>query len=575
MCYVMAIVHISNRNFSNRMQQFKKLTFSAIIPELVTRFAHNDAVGFVDEKQMTYADMGKKISAVIAFLESLEVEPGEKVMIYSQNMPHWPVVYFAVQCMGAIVVPVLPDFNKHELENIIQHSETKTLFVSESLRYKMEDINTEDIKHIVRINDFTLLQSPSSASFNEDAIPKKEYKTEEDKLSILLYTSGTTGNSKGVMLSQRNVIINAIQGGKVQTIMPKGRFLSVLPLSHTYENTLGLILPILYGASVTYLKRPPTAAVLLPALKSVKPHYMLTVPMLIEKVYRNSIRPGINKSAITRMMYNNRLTNKLICRMAGKKLYKTFGGKLKFFGIGGAKLNAGVEDFLRKAKFPYAIGYGLTESSPLIAGSNPTNTRFQAIGKEVVGGLMKIHNPDPVTGEGEVWAKGPHIMLGYYKDEERTKEVLTHDRWLKTGDLGVIDEKGYLSHKGRMKNMIVGANGENIYPENIESIINTFPHVAESLVMEKKGKLVALVHFNREELELKLKAMAADLSKKVDDRIDELSQRVDRTIEELSNELEQYINSRVNKYSRINDLIVHHEPFVKTATQKIKRYLYV
>jgi long-chain acyl-CoA synthetase len=372
------------------------------------------------------------------------------------------------------------------------------------------------------------------------------------------------------MLSQKNVIYNAFQSGEVQNIPEHFRFLSVLPLSHTYENTIGLILPIMKGANITYLRKPPTASVLIPAMQSVKPDLMLTVPMIIEKVYKNSILPQIEKKTFTRILHSNKITRKLVYYLAGKKLYQTFGGNLKFFGIGGAKLDAKTERFLRDAKFPYAIGYGLTETSPLLAGSNPTQTKFQAIGPKVIDCEVIIHNPDPKTGEGEIWAKGPNIMLGYYKNEERTREVLTDDGWFKTGDLGVFDKEGNLTHKGRLKNMIVGASGENIYPEEIESLINNFRHVVESLVVEQKGKLVALVHFDREALEKKWNEMTTELSQDVR----EIAQKVDETISELTNELKQYINERVNKFSKIQSFISHPEPFKKTATQKIKRFLY-
>jgi len=360
----------------------------------------------------------------------------------------------------------------------------------------------------------------------------------------------------------------------MQKILEHDKFLSVLPMSHTYENTIGLILPILKGANITYLRKPPTASVLLPALKKVKPDLMLTVPMIIEKVYRNSILPEIEKKTITRMMHNFGPSRKLLYRMAGKKLMKTFGGNLKFFGIGGAKLDGKVEQFLRDAKFPYAIGYGLTETAPILAGSNPSQTKLQAVGPKAILVDLKINNPDPVTGEGEIWAKGPNIMLGYYKNEEKTKEVMSEDGWFKTGDLGVFDKKGWLSHKGRLKNMIVGANGENIYPEEIESVINNFHHVVESIVLEKKGKLVAMVHFNREELEHKIKELKAEVSSKVDETIEEFTIKVDEAIDELAIELQKYVNSRVNRTSRIQLLIAHPDPFQKTATKKIKRYLY-
>ena len=557
------------------MQSTENLSFAKMLSNSVTQFAKNNALSYLGETPITYEELGNRVSAVKAFLTDLGINPGDKVIIYSQNMPNWGIVYFALQCLGIIAVPVLPDFNPLEMENVIKHSESKSIFISDSLLYKLNDTNTDGIESIIKIDNFDVLSSEKQGiKFDIYARNTVEYVPEENELAVLLYTSGTTGNSKGVMLSQKNLITNVIQSGKVQEIKEDFKFLSVLPLSHTYENTIGFLLAIYNGASITYLKKPPTASVLLPALKTVQPDIMLTVPLIIEKVYKNSILPTINKKAFTRFLHKYKLTRKLVYRLAGKKLYQTFGGNLKFFGIGGAKLDAAVERFLRDAKFPYAIGYGLTETSPLLAGSNPTQTKYQAIGPSVTNCELKINEPNPVTGEGEIWAKGPNVMLGYYKNEEETRKVLTEDGWFKTGDLGVFEKDGWLSHKGRLKNMIVGANGENIYPEEIESMINNFRYVVESLVIEKKGKLVAMVHFNREELEAKIKGMRADISSKVEDTFESISHKVDETIAELTEELKQYINTRVNKFSKIQQFIAHPTPFIKTATKKIKRYLY-
>jgi len=557
------------------MNTYKELSFSNFIPEVVSKFANNNALGYVDEPAMTYAQMGKNIEAVKSFLEAGNIKPGDKVVIYSQNMPNWGVVYFALQCMGVVAVPVLPDFNAHELQNVLQHSEAKVIFISKSLESRLNEVDSEFVQMAIRIDDYEVIKGKKqSFVFDENAKCSSTYTPGENELAILLYTSGTTGDSKGVMLSQKNVLTNVIQTGGIQEILEGDKFLSVLPLSHTYENTIGLLLPISKGASVTYLTKPPVASVLIPAMAKVKPDLMLTVPLIIEKVFKASVLPTIQKKTITRLMHKFTPTRKLVYRIAGKKLYKTFGGNLKFFGIGGAKLDPVVEQFLREAKFPYAVGYGLTETSPLLAGSNPKRTKFQAIGPKVDNMELIINNPDPKTGEGEIWAKGANVMLGYYKNEAKTKEVLTEDGWFKTGDLGIFDKKGRLSHKGRLKNMIVGSNGENIYPEEIESLINNFKHVVESIVVEQKGKLVALVHFDREELELKLKELKSEFSHKMDDKMGEISQKVDKTIEELAKELKQFINTKVNKISRIQSLIIHPEPFIKTATKKIKRYLY-
>jgi long-chain acyl-CoA synthetase len=545
------------------MNRFDKLTFSAILPLQAKKYGSSPALRFLDEKPVSYAEMYDTILALQAFFVKLSLKKDDKVIILGQNMPNWGMSYFALQCSGIIAVPALPDFNHNEITNILSHSEANAIIVSTSLEYKLKDIDFSNLKAVIRMDDFDLIHGPKNIVFNnDDRIEIKDEKG-EDELSILLYTSGTTGNSKGVMLSQKNVILNAIQGYHIQTIHETSRFLSVLPLSHTYENTLGLILPIISGGNVTYLRKAPTAPVLLDAMKKVKPELMLTVPMIMEKTFRQRILPQINSKWTTRTLYKTGVGRRFIHRSAGKKLYKSFGGHLIFFGIGGSKLDAKTEQFLREAKFPYAIGYGLTESAPILAGSNPNQTRFQAIGPVVKYGEIKIMNPDPKTGEGEIIARGPNIMLGYYKNEEETKKVFTDDGWFRTGDLGVFDKDGWLSHKGRIKNVIVGSNGENIYPEEVESLINTQKHVLESLVIEQKGKLVAMVHFNMDELNDRFQEMSS-----------ELRQKVEEVLEELATELHSHINARLNKFSQIQAVIVQPDPFQKTATQKIKRYLY-
>ena len=271
-------------------------------------------------------------------------------------------------------------------------------------------------------------------------------------------------------------------------------------MAHTFENTLGLLLPLMFGAQIYYLDRVPTPKLLVPAMQKIRPTVMLSVPLIIEKIYKTQVVPKFTSSRFMSALYGFAPTRKILNRLAGKKLMQTFGGEIIFFGIGGAKLDATVEQFLREAKFPYAIGYGLTETAPMSAGTAPKNTFLQGVGPAMQGVEIKINEPDK-TGQGEIWIKGPNVMKGYYKKPELTKECITEDGWFKTGDLGSFDSKGRLSIRGRIKTMILGSSGENIYPEEIESIINNFRFVSESLVVESKGKLVAMVHFNMEELE--------------------------------------------------------------------------
>jgi len=303
--------------------------------------------------------------------------------------------------------------------------------------------------------------------------------------------------------------------------------------------------------------------VLLPALESVKPTIMLSVPLIMEKIYFNKILPKFREKAILNFLYKIPFFRKIFHKAAGKTLYKTFGGALKFFGVGGSKLNKTVERFLNEAKFPYAIGYGLTETAPLIAGAAPGKQVLQSTGPAIEGLELILNNPDPKTGEGEIWVKSPCVMEGYYKEPQMTAEVITSDGWLKTGDLAILDANNNVHIKGRLKNMIVGASGENIYPEEIESVINNFRYVVESLVIEKKGKLVAMVHLNMEEFEKKYQYLKEDMSEKFEEKK-----------QELIAELQEYVNSQVSKFCQINYVVLQPVPFQKTATSKIKRFLY-
>ena len=541
-----------------------RLTFPAMFNETLRKFGKHNAYSFVGEEPKSYETVNKEIRALIAFLEKNGICPGDKVAILSTNIPNWGEAFFSITFMGAVVVPILPNFSTTEIGNVLEHSGAKAIFISTSLLSQIEGFKSEDLKTAILIEDFSLIFSEKGSSeFDSSALPVRNYDVEEEDLASIIYTSGTTGRSKGVMLTHKNISYNALKARKLQPVDENDRFLSLLPLSHTYENTLGLILPMLCGSCVYYLRKPPAPAVLLPALAEIKPTLMLTAPLIIEKIYFNKIMPTFRDKLILKLLYKIPLFRKILNKAAGKKLMKTFGGKLKFYGIGGAKLNKTVEKFLIEAKFPYAIGYGLTETSPLLAGSNPQKSVFESTGPAIEGIELIINNPDKKTGEGEIWAKGPTIMKGYYKEPEMTKEVLTPDGWFKTGDLGTLDRNNYLFIKGRSKSMIVGASGENIYPEEIESIINNFRFVVESLVVQQQGKLVALVHINMEELEKKYQSLKDDMTRQVEDKVDE-----------VLNELQQYVNSQVNKFSQIQKVVLQPVPFQKTATLKIKRFLY-
>ena len=542
----------------------EKLTFPSLFYSTLNRCGNSPAYAFVGEEPITFRTAAKMINSVTALLEKAGIGPGDKVAILSANMPNWAITYFGITFMGAVVVPILPDFSPTEIANVLEHSESKAIFVSSGLAGKISEFRSSNLRTYIMIEDFSIIESDNPAlEYNSELSPESEYNVEEDDLASIIYTSGTTGRSKGVMLTHKNISFNALKGRVIQYLDENDRFLSVLPLSHTYENTLGLILPMLSGACVYYLQKPPTPTDLIPALELIRPTAMLTVPLIIEKIYYNKILPTFNNKKILRLIYKIPLIRKALNKVAGKKLMKTFGGEIKFFGIGGAKLNKTVEKFLREASFPYAIGYGLTETSPLLAGANPKKTVYESTGPAIEDIELKINDPDPRTGEGEIWARGANIMKGYYKEPEMTSAVLTSDGWFKTGDLGVLDKRNNLFIKGRLKNMIVGASGENIYPEEIESVINNFRFVVESLVIQQKGKLVALVHLNMEEIEKRYQVFRQDMSEKLEEKK-----------KELLNELKEYVNSNVNKFSQIYRVELQPVPFQKTATLKIKRFLY-
>ncbi|MBP8783473.1 MAG: AMP-binding protein [Paludibacter sp.] len=535
------------------------LTLKSLIDYSVAHFAENTAVAFVEGNGLLkYSDLGKAIDEMAGLLYSFGLEKGDKVALYSQNMPNWVIAYFAVVARGLVIVPILPDFTREEVENVLIHSEAKALFVSERLKPKTDGLELPHLKAKIKLEDLTVISG-------EITTPKPEKIAEiavnEEDIAAIIYTSGTTGRSKGVVLTQKNITFVAMQSYTIFPINEHDVFLSFLPLSHTYENSIGMLYPIMYGASIYYLEKPPTAASLLPAMAKIRPTMMLSVPLIMEKLYKNQIQAKFVKTKFSRMIYKSPVFRILIHRIAGKKLYQTFGGRLKFFGIGGAKLDSRVERFLKEAKFPYAIGYGLTETAPLLAGAAPHQTKLQSTGYAMEGVELKLNEPNK-KGVGEIWAKGPNVMVGYYKNPEATEEVLTQDGWFRTGDLGKFDAKQRLFIKGRMKNTIISASGENIYPEDIESVINNTQYVVESLVIEEDGYLVAKVILDIEAIEKNIAHLKAV--------IDEKKEKYTEWKQHFTKEL----NAKLNRASQINRVDIMDEPFEKTASQKIKRFLY-
>ncbi len=518
------------------------------------------------ETSITFKQLNLWSKSIAAFLINNGVKKGTTVAILAESCPNWGLSYFAINMAGAIAVPILPNFSKEEVQKILNHSEAKCIFVNKANANKVICSEQNNIK-VIRIEDMSFI-APKELSYlasegfenlkglniqntvitleDEDKLAKQC--PNEDDLASIIYTSGTTGTPKGVMLTNKNLVWNAKACSTPFIKIHVGwKALSILPLSHVYEFTIGLLLILMNGASVTYLGKAPSVGSLMPALKDVRPQIMLTVPLLIEKVYRRAIQPKFKEGTRVNKLMQNRLLSKPIHHIIGRKMVKVFGGKLKFFGVGGSKLDPQVEKFLAKANFPYALGYGLTETSPFIAGCGPKDHVVGTLGKVLDGLDVRIAPED-----GEIQIKGPTLMKGYYKMPELTEEVFTQDGYFRTGDLGGF-ENDRLLIKGRSKSMILGANGENIYPDTIETLINAQEYVIESLVVPEDKNLTAMVRLDIQEIQRVLGSI---------------------NIQEFLEKIKQEINSKLASFSRINKIRLQEQPFERTPTEKIKRYLY-
>lgn len=543
--------------FYRRVQKVREKnldTLAKLYEYSTTIFEKNPFTRWADSKDggYTFGEFRKKCDGLSKKLTQYGIGAGDKVAILSQSMPNWSVAFFSIVPFGRIAIPILPDSSENEVTNILRHSESKVIFVSERLMPKLSQECRDKLTLVIDIDTFEVIKA-NDDKFTCDG---KVSMPMPDDIATIIYTSGTTGSAKGVVLSHRNLMSNVISSYHTCKRTHKDRWLSILPMAHTLEMTICMLYPMYCGACVYYLSKPPVASILMKALKTVKPTTMLSVPLIIEKVYKSSILPTIQKSRTLTWM--NTHMNGLMCKIIGLKLKSTFGGHLTFFGIGGAKMDSEVEAFLLKAGFPYAIGYGLTETSPLLSYAMKKGRTPGSIGYPVKGVRLKLHDVNPETGEGEIVAKGDNVMLGYYKDPKRTKSVFTEDEWFRTNDLAVQDEKGRFFIKGRKNNMILGPSGENIYPEEIENVINNVEGVNESIVVERNGRLVALVQLDENII---------DWDKESEDKIYE-------KLDNFKQTLMKKVNKNVNKTSKINSVEVMKEPFEKTATSKIRRFKY-
>ncbi len=551
-----------------------RMTLNYVLDSSCSKYGDTPAVGMALEPALSYNEVHDRVIALALRMQREGVEKGHRIAILAENSHNWGTAYFAAVRLGAVVVPLLPDLPESDVRHILGEMQVKILFITQRQVDKIIELKNGgpakiitlddhvpdlDLVPVVRYTDYlaearTILAEAGDSPVFPDV--------DQDDLAAILYTSGTSGYSKAVMLSHKNLTSNAYAASGLMPIPPGSVFLSILPMSHTYEFTCGFILPLITGSRIAYAGKSPTPAILQKFCQHEKPLVIFAVPLVLEKIYKKRVLSQIEKSRLLTLLRRTTFGRRFIHRKIGRKLLDFFGGNLKLMGIGGAALNPEVENFLAEAKFPYLVGYGLTESSPLLAGgpAGDTTITVGSTGKPLPGVKIRIADPAADTGIGEIRACGPNIMLGYYNDREATAEVLSPDGWLATGDLGFIDDAGNLHVCGRSKNVIVLPSGENVYPEAIEHKINSYNWVVEGLVLENNGRLEAWIYPDYEVIDEE----TAGCSRA--ERREHIDGRFERTRREL--------NEQLPPASRITKIYERREPFVKTATHKIKRYLY-
>lgn len=555
--------------------QKKADTLNQLIDGSRDKYADGPAIGMALEESLTYTEFHDRILLLASLLQSEGVCHGDRVALLGENSHNWGTAYLAIVRLGAVAVPILPDLPEADVHHILSEMTCDVVFLTQRQVEKIYDIKKE-LEIIVALDDYTddtgllkiqtfsdylnVARARFSDDLKNDALQFSEVDTND--LASILYTSGTSGFSKAVMLSHANLCANAYSTACIITIEPGTVFLSVLPIAHTYEFTVGFLMPLIKGCRIVYAGKAPTPAVLKKICAVERPHGMLVVPLVMEKIYKKRVLPAIEKNKMLSLLCRFGVGRRFVCRKIGKKLMDFFGSRLVVMGIGGAALNPEVETFLRAAGFPFLVGYGMTESAPLIAGGphGDVSITHCSTGKPVPGVKVRIATPNEETGIGEIQVQGPNVMQGYWNDPEATNETFTEDGWLKTGDLGFVDELGNVHVRGRSKSVIVLANGENVYPEVIEHKLNRYPLLVESLVLENRGMLEAWVYPDYEFI----------------DEVTVGQSREQRHTYILS-QLEQIrttINEQLTSTSRLSRILERREPFIKTATHKIKRYLY-
>jgi len=552
--------------------QGSSASLNELIDSCLEKFGDLPAIGMALEKPLTYRDFHARIISLAHRLQADGITHGDRVAILAENSHNWATAYLAIVRLGAIAVPILPDLPESDVHHILSEMKCSLIFTTQRQIEKIYELKKQ-LQQIVTLDDYKEVSGVVSAQtfteFQEEADADIESRkslplpiVQSDDLASILYTSGTSGFSKAVELTHHNLCANGYSASRIMSITPGSTFLSVLPISHTYEFTVGFVLPLIKGCRVVYAGKTPTPAILQNICAAEQPHAMLVVPLIMEKIYKKRVLPAIEKSKALSFACRFKFGRKLIYRKIGKKLLQFFGGNLEVMGIGGAALNPDVEVFLKEAGFPYIVGYGLTESAPLLSGG-PQGDMTPAIGssgKRVPDVQLRIAQPDTETGIGEIQATGPNIMQGYWNDDEATSETFTDDGWLRTGDMGIIDKYGNLHIKGRSKSVIVLSSGENIYPEAIEHKLNSDSFVVESLVLENNGLLEAWIYPDYEFID------AETVGQSRQQRHQYITTRLDQ--------LRAAVNEKLPLTSRLSRVIERREPFIKTATHKIKRYLY-
>lgn len=547
-------------------------SFNSLIEQSI--ISHWDSDALTDYKGITlqYKDVARKIEKLHILFENSGVEHGDKIAICGRNCASWAVVFLATLTYGAVAVPVLHEFTADQIHNIVNHSEAKLLFVGDVVATVIDPTKMPSLEGIVYIPDYSLVVSRTDKltyareHLNElfgKKYPKAfrqqhiSYYKEKDpsELALINYTSGTTGFSKGVMLPYRALWSNIdfAKGVLGKTIKKGDNTISILPMAHMYGMSFEFLFEFLHGCHVFYLTRVPSPAIIAQAFKDVKPAIVIAVPLVIEKIIRKKVFPQIQNTKVKLLMKMPGVGKKVKKRIC-EQVYQAFGGNLYEVIIGGAALNQEIESFLKDIDFPFTVGYGATECAPIITYSDWHDFVPMSCGREVVHMEVKIDSENPETVPGEILARGLNVMLGYYKNDEATAQTIDKDGWYHTGDLGLMDKGGNVFIKGRSKNMLLGPNGQNIYPEEIEDKLNSMTFAMESVVVQRDGKLVGLVHPDFDEV------LAMGLSR--DD------------LQSLMEENRVQVNANLSVYCKIAAIEIHDEEFEKTPKKSIKRYLY-